>query len=97
MNLSIHICLFLSSDVASHLECEQAEESRRSTGDQQPDEEPDHGEVFDIPINDPLGDEFQVSPLSISSDNIVFVCVCVCVSVCVLVGQCFGISSPGAL
>lgn len=34
-----------------------------------------------MPINDP--DEFQVSPPSISSDNIVLVCVCVCIRVCV--------------
>ncbi|XP_022534894.2 uncharacterized protein rbm33b isoform X1 [Astyanax mexicanus] len=55
-----------TSDVASHLGCEQevgaphhAEEPRRCTGEQQqqPGEKPDHGEVFDIPINDP--DEFQ--------------------------------------
>lgn len=78
----------LSSGVASHLGCEQevgapphAEEPRRCTGEQQkPGEKPDHGEVFDIPINGP--DEFQVSPPSISSDNIVFVCVCVCPCVC---------------
>lgn len=91
----MYICICLSSGVASHLECEQevgaphhAEEPRRCTGEQQQSgEKADHGEVFDIPINGT--DEFQVSPPSISSDNIVFVCVCVhvCVYVCVLVGR----------
>lgn len=87
--------IYLISGVASYLGCEQevgdphhAEEPRRCTGEQQQQPEArkqDHGEVFDIPINGP--DEFQVSPPSISSDNIVFVCVCVHVCVCVWVGR----------
>ncbi|XP_037386773.1 uncharacterized protein rbm33b isoform X2 [Pygocentrus nattereri] len=57
------------SGAAVHLKCvhedrapQVAEEPRGFTGEQQAGEEPDHGEVLDIQINGPVGDEFQDKP-----------------------------------
>ncbi|KAL6467515.1 hypothetical protein MHYP_G00231920 [Metynnis hypsauchen] len=57
------------SGVAVHLKCvhedrapQVAEDPRGFAGEQQAGEEPDHGEVLDIQINGPVGDEFQDKP-----------------------------------
>ncbi|KAI4887530.1 hypothetical protein NFI96_017103 [Prochilodus magdalenae] len=58
-----------NSGVALHLECAHedgtaqiSEELRGFAGEQQAGEEPDHGEVSDVQIDGPVGDEFQEPP-----------------------------------